>query len=245
MIWLLLVSLLGEPAMKPEAKQHLDAGLRAFAVQDYAHAIAEFQAGFEIDPRREFLYALGQAERMSGDCEKAIRSYDAFLQTNPPDRQAEPARQNLKRCREELAAKTPAAKTPAAKPEPAPTPPPEPPPEAIVTPVAPAAPPAQNDRPWYADGWGDVLVGAGVAAIVVGGLVWSGAQDDIAAAHATTSYPDFAAHADGAETRQTIGIVTMAAGGALIAGGVVRYWLRPRVAVTPMAGAGLMVVGNF
>ena len=237
MIWLLVLAMLGEPAMKPEAKRHLDAGLRAFAVQDYAHAISEFQTGFEIDPRREFLYALGQAERMSGDCEKAIRSYDAFLQTNPPDRQAEPARQNIKRCHDELAAKTP-------PPPPKPDPPPEPMPQPIIAPVAPV-PPRPVDKPWYTDTWGDVLVGSGVAALVVGGLVWSGAQDDIAAAHGSMGYTDFAAHADGAETRQTIGVVTMIAGGALIAGGVVRYWLRPHVSVAPMAGAGLMVVGNF
>jgi tetratricopeptide (TPR) repeat protein len=237
MIWLLVLAMLGEPAMKPEAKRHLDAGLRAFAVQDYAQAISEFQAGFEIDPRREFLYALGQAERMSGDCEKAIRSYDAFLLTNPPDRQAEPARQNLKRCKDELAAKTAPAPP---KPEPAPEPMPQP----VVTPVAPP-PPRPIDKPWYADAWGDALVVGGTVTLVVGGLVWSGAQDDIAAAHATMSYPDFAAHADGAETRQTIGVVTMIAGGALVAGGVVRYWLRPRVSIAPMAGAGVMVVGNF
>jgi hypothetical protein len=30
-----------------------------------------------------------------------------------------------------------------------------------------------------------------------------------------------------------------------VAGGIVRYWLRPRVAVAPMAGTGLMIVGNF
>jgi hypothetical protein len=243
MVWLFALRLvLGEPPMKPEAKRHLDAGLRAFAVQDYAKAIAEFQVGFEIDPRREFLYALGQAERMSGDCTKAIRSYDSFLLTNPPDRQAEPARQNLKRCQEELTAKTPApaptAPTPAAVAAPAPVESSPPPPVVITT-----APPPP--RPWYADGWGDALVGGGVVALVVGGMVWMGASDDIAAAHSSSSYPDFASHADGAETRQTIGVVTMIAGGALVAGGIVRYWLRPRVAVSPMAGAGLMVVGNF
>jgi hypothetical protein len=237
MIWLLVLAMLGEPAMKPEAKRHLDGGLRAFQVQDYATAISEFQVGFEIDPRREFLYALGQAERMSGDCEKAIRSYDAFLMTNPPDRQAEPARQNIKRCKEELVAKTPAPP----KPEPAPEPMPQP---VAVTPIPPPAP-RPVDKAWYTDAWGDVLVGGGVAALVIGGLVWSGAQDDIAAAHGSMSYPDFSAHADGAETRQTIGVVTMIAGGALVAGGVVRYWLRPRVSIAPMAGAGVMVVGAF
>jgi hypothetical protein len=239
MIWLIVLLLLGEPPMKPEAKRHLDAGLRAFQVQDYAKAISEFQEGFEIDPRREFLYALGQAERMSGDCEKAIRSYDAFLGSNPPDRQAEPARQNLKRCQEQLAKKTPPP------PEPKPEAMPEPMPAPVSAPVLSPAPAPASDKPWYIDTWGDLLVGSGVAALVVGGLVWSGAQDDIAAAHGSMSYPDFMAHADGAETRQTIGVVTMIAGGALVAGGIVRYWLRPRVAVAPMAGTGLMIVGNF
>src|SRR5207302_10519562 len=58
-----------------------------------------------------FLYALGQAQRMQGDCRAAAASYRAYLRTSPPERSAAPARENLKRC-EALVAATPAAPVP-------------------------------------------------------------------------------------------------------------------------------------
>ena len=40
----------GSPQMDPLAKEHLDRGLHLYDAQKYAEAIAEFQAGYEIDP---------------------------------------------------------------------------------------------------------------------------------------------------------------------------------------------------
>jgi tetratricopeptide (TPR) repeat protein len=239
-----------ELGIKPAAKQHLEAGLRAYSVQEYAKAIEEFRLGYQLDNRPEFLYAMAQAERLSGDCERAIRSYEAFLRASPPERQVESARQNIGRCREELnsqkpplaptlkphkSSPAPAPKSQKAPQETAQQPPPAPP--ALAETAAPPlerpvrAPAPRTDAaetpPWYTDATGDLLVGSGLLAVVVGGVVWKSGRDDIAAANAAMTYDLFASHADGAQTRQTVGAVTMVVGGGLMAFGLVRYLMRP------------------
>src|SRR5262249_39354314 len=108
-------------ATPAEARRHFEQGLRLYNVQSYEEAIVEFKAGYQIDPRPEFLYALGQAQRMNHQCKAAIVSYEAFLRTAPAAKQEEAARGQIDVCRTELAAPpaTPAA-TPA---QPADTPP--------------------------------------------------------------------------------------------------------------------------
>ncbi|MDB4968757.1 MAG: hypothetical protein JWN44_4446, partial [Myxococcales bacterium] len=104
------------------ADELLERGLRSYAVGHYDDAIAAFQRGYELQPRADFLYALGQAQRMKGDCRAAASSYRAYLRTAPPEKSAAPARQNLERCQRELAASPPAAPAPAPVAAPAPAP---------------------------------------------------------------------------------------------------------------------------
>jgi tetratricopeptide (TPR) repeat protein len=131
--------------MSPKAKRHFDQGLRLYNVQSYDEAIAEFRAGYQIDPRPEFLYALAQAQRMNRDCPAAIASYETFLRTGPAARQEAAARAQIEACRAEIAAAADAAAPP---PAPAPAPPPPvasepasaPVPETAERTVAPAPP---------------------------------------------------------------------------------------------------------
>src|SRR5690242_4138817 len=118
-MWLALLLLVQSAPveMKPEARAHLERGLRLYDAHDYAQAVDEFTRGFELDPRPEFLYALGQAERLSGDCEHALASYERFLRTSPSEAQVASTQKNIERCQAELRAH-PAAPAPA----PAPTP---------------------------------------------------------------------------------------------------------------------------
>src|SRR5262245_20246725 len=78
----------GEPAMKAEARAHLEAGLAAYGEKDWARAIAESRAGYELDPRADFLFAWAQATRLSGDCAGAIELYDKFIATGPAPEQS-------------------------------------------------------------------------------------------------------------------------------------------------------------
>ena len=70
--------------MRPEAQALYDRGLGRFQTHDYASATADFEAGYAIEPRREFLFAEGQAKRLAGDCKGAVALYQRFLTTNPP-----------------------------------------------------------------------------------------------------------------------------------------------------------------
>jgi len=94
----------GRGAMAPAAKAELDRGLERFKAKDYAGAIAAFDAGYAIDAKPEFLYVKAQAQRMSGDCRKAIETYLAYLATHPPEDKVEYANANIERCERQLAA---------------------------------------------------------------------------------------------------------------------------------------------
>lgn len=235
------------------AERHLREGLRQYILKAYDRAVRELEAGYAIEPRPEFLYALGQTYRMRGACEQARRYYREFLARNPRPREAQAALSNLERCQDAPAA---SASRPTA------------PPPAAAVPVAKVARPAPSSptvaavrvaevpRParWYRDGLGLGLAGSGVAVLVAGSVLFLHGRstvDDIAAAR---SYDDFARTAhdgSGAETQQTVGVAMMAVGGALVAAGVVRAVLVRRAARATVTvgtwrgGAAALAWGRF
>src|SRR5262245_49757562 len=87
----------------PEARQHEEQGARLFDLQQYSEAIIEFRAAYQIDPQPVYLYAIAQAERQQGDCDKAIKSYQRYLDKSPSAASADNARKNIARCGEVLA----------------------------------------------------------------------------------------------------------------------------------------------
>ena len=136
----------------PAPSRLMEAGLAAYRAGDYGAAIAAFRAAHVADGRPSALFAMAQAERMSGDCAAAVADYDRFLATRPTERQADAAREMRARC---------ASDAPAAGTAPAPAPvaavPSGPAPRAVAVPAGPA--------PWYHDGVTDgLVVGAGVLA---------------------------------------------------------------------------------
>lgn len=64
---------------RPSPKEHYEKGLSAYKTHDWATATIELKLACELDPRKEYLFALGQAQRFAGDCEAAIITYRAFL----------------------------------------------------------------------------------------------------------------------------------------------------------------------
>jgi len=188
---------------KPAAQVLLDRGLRSYAVGKWAEAIEAFRAGYEIEPRPDFLYALAQAERMSGDCRAAAAAYRAFLRTSPAEKAAGSARQNLERCEAQVAAEPATTSAP-----PVATP-------AVKIDVAPR-------RAWYSDPAGDVLGALGLAIVGTGGALWGVGEAGVQSANAATRYDQFGGGA-GAERERTVGIVGVAVGGALMLGAVGRW----------------------
>jgi tetratricopeptide (TPR) repeat protein len=130
------------------AQDHLTRGLRLYDVQQYDEAIAEFRAGYAIEPNPQFLYALGQALRKKGDCAAAVESYRAYLRTAPAERQAQAAEDQITRC-EATMAPPPRAVT---------APPPE-----VTTVVAPPPPPRRRVYTWVGVGLTAATALAGAA----------------------------------------------------------------------------------
>lgn len=166
-------------AGKGDAAAHLVRGSRLYEQGRYDDAVAELKAGYAIEPRADFLYALGQAERKRGDCKAAIGWYQRYVDSGPSSQRTVATLMQIDRCKQELASATsarpPSPVTPPAGVEPpasAPSPtPPEttPAPEQAAPPVAAAAPSRAPERtPVYKRWWlwttiaGVALVGAGV-----------------------------------------------------------------------------------
>jgi hypothetical protein len=248
----------------------MEKGLRLYDVQSYAEAIEEFKAGYAVDPAPDFLYAMAQAQRLSGDCFHAVLTYQSFLRTHPAERRAAPARQNIERCASNAGEATPAAPPPpvepraSAPPEPIPVPAPAPepiPPPRASTPAA--APVAATEAPaatatghaWYDDGVGDALMIAGVVAAGSGLALMKIGADGVSSANATlqSSGVQYQAGSDAiqkgqsANTEQVAGAIAAGAGAALAAGGFIHVFLHdsgnPTVTCAPLSTGGFSLVG--
>jgi hypothetical protein len=214
-----------EGPMHPAAQALYDRALKGFETRDYAAAIADLEAGFALDPRREFLFAEAQAKRLSGDCRGAVVLYQRFLTTHPPALQIDATQIALARCAQELAKK----------------------PEVVIVtpPPPPPSPPAPPPR-WSRDPWGLGLTGAGVGAVGVGIGFLIAAEIARGDAEAAPSYAGYLSHWSTAGTRLDVAIGALAIGGALVAAGVGRFVLVRRHAragavalwVTPGAMGG-------
>jgi hypothetical protein len=216
-----------EGPMHPAAQALYDRALKGFETRDYVAAIRDLEAGFALDPRREFLFAEAQAKRLSGDCRGAVVLYQRFLTTHPPALQIDATQIALARCAQELAKK----------------------PEVVIM-TPPPAPPPPRPAPtrWSRDPWGLGLTGAGLAAVGVGiGFLVAGelARGD---AESATSYAGYASHWSTASTRLDVAVGALAIGGALVAAGVGRFLLVRRharaVAVALWVAPGSMSLGG-
>ncbi|MBL8619856.1 MAG: hypothetical protein JNK64_01100 [Myxococcales bacterium] len=183
------------------ANNWLRLGLERYEHGNLVGAIEAFEQGYAVDPRPEFLFALGQAHRRRGDCDRADRYFGEFLATNPSAGQADAARVQLTRC------------------EPAPPPPPPPaPPPAVAPPPPPpvvvAAAPRRDRIAWIAGGAGIALAATGAT------LTWL-AHDRAADADAATTYDRHHALAARARSFEIGGAIALSA--AAVAGGVVAW----------------------
>ena len=225
--------------MRPDARTHYDRGLKLYQRHAYDDAIAELRAGLAIDPQPEILYALGQAERRRGHCDRAVEYYQSCLALVKDPAAIAAVKVQIERCnvqqgdtKEEAELPGPDPFAPSA-PQPARTPPsarvpapPQPPPAPALqapAPVPPATPtavaPAPRRHRWQRDALGLSLVGVGVAAAATGGALFGVAESRLdAAADSYQMYAD----ARSAPTLRAVGIGGLALGGVLVVIGVVR-----------------------
>jgi hypothetical protein len=227
-------------SMTDEARAHWERGLAEYAAKHYEAASAELAACYQREPRRECLFAWAQAERLAGDCEAASGLYRRYLQTDVTAKQAEAARVQLAACEAELATRAagppsfdpagaPRVERPPPRVEPAPPSPPPPAPAAIAE--------VRSRSPWYRDGWGDVLAGAGAAALTTGAWLYRASGRD--ASSSAPTYGAYAAQLADARRTRTFAVVALGTGAALVAGGVLHMVLRRDDSTPPRISVGV------
>ncbi len=196
-------------------KEHMDRGLAEYQAHNYDAAVIEFQAAYAIEPRREILFAWGQAERLRGDCARALTLYRQFLGWSPPADEAQRATDRIAECERTLQERATGALSPktteTGNGAQSLT-------EAIA--VAPVAPPAPSDAttPWYRDGLGGTLVGLGTVSAAAGITLLALSQRELTGA----DYGAFDAAATRADRQYIAGVGATIAGGLLLGVGIVR-----------------------
>jgi tetratricopeptide (TPR) repeat protein len=195
-----LVLVASAHADTPEGRPRLPGELReAYERGDFATVRRLLLDMYTLEPRAEFLFALGQVELNLGNYQAAIRYYEKFIDSHPSDEQIALAQQAIGAARMRMT-----------QPE---DKPPEPPPE------RPKYPP----RPWYAEDTG--LVALGGAAIVVGaGLLYYSHRlgDDHSG-----SLADYDSRVKQSRTTMWTGVGVASAGAVVIGVTLVRWRLRP------------------
>jgi tetratricopeptide (TPR) repeat protein len=203
--------------MSEESRQILEKGLRLFGEKNYQAALAEFEQGYALEPRREFLFAMAQAERLRGNCPRAIDLYRHFLATKPTEKQIEAARSGMARCLEQQPLEATVLPTPRSRAGSMP--------QDSAKPLTVKTDGTRRERrKWTHDVVGHVLLGAGVASLAVGGLFYVRSSSSVDDAHAATAYDDYQSAIDDAQSQRTVAVVGLLAGTALVAGAVVHYF---------------------
>jgi tetratricopeptide (TPR) repeat protein len=204
-----------ETLQDPRAQEHLKRAQAHFDAEAYAKAVPELKAAYAIEPKPFLLYAWAQAERMTGNCRKAVPLYERFLTTNPDAQQRRYAETNILDC---------AAETE----EGGDTDPPDPfDTEAGAEGGGDEAGDDEGDvdpiKPAYKDWLGATFVGLGVAGMVVGGVLIAVGQQEVRESSRATSEDDYFDQVDAGTSKHTAGIVVLGVGGALLLAGVIRY----------------------
>jgi tetratricopeptide (TPR) repeat protein len=104
----------------PKADALVKQGSEAYAAGKYEDAISALQQALTIEPRKETLFALAQAERLGGHCTAAIAHYKQLLSLMTDFESAKLIQGNVALCENTQTTKPP--------PEPQAAPPPPPPP---------------------------------------------------------------------------------------------------------------------
>ncbi|HEX5063220.1 MAG TPA: hypothetical protein VFV99_27780 [Kofleriaceae bacterium] len=229
LIALPLVAFAG-PKEKKEAQQHIEKATSLHKAGKYAEALTELQAAYALDAQPDLLYAIGQIYVKLDKCDEAISFYEKFIATQPPADAGNSANEAIETCK---------AKQPPPPPPPEPTPPPQPPPP----------PPQPESKPFYTDKIGTALVGGGVVAIVVGGLLYSSARSTLDDADAAMTYAAHQELVDDAHLKRNISVGVGIVGLAAIGVGVwhyMQYQSEQSVAVTPTTSGGMVTwMGRF
>ena len=236
-----------------ESKEHYDKGMVAYNTQDWPAAIRELRLAYQRDQRPEYLFALAQSQRLSGDCESAVFSYKAFLR-NASSRQTTVVEGLVKTCVDELARvqeeKEKAEQRRARAAEEwararAETEAPQPPPPLTLTSSASPTKPVR----WYQDPLGDTLAVAAIAAVGVGTTFLVLGDVAMSRSSTATTYGAYQSAITAARPQQLIGLLVLGGGVLCGVGALSRYLTlgpagAPAVSIAPLAGGAVLSIGG-
>ena len=234
------------PADKKAAKEHYEAGKRAYNLGEFDTAIDEWTAGYKIGGDPIFLYNLGQAYRQKKDYKQAIIEYKAYLREDPNSKVRATVEQNIADMEKEIGKQPEPVTRPATLPatQPATHPATQPATRPATLPATqpathpatlPATQPATQPVTPASGGGGTLKIagiatgGVGVVALVGGvvfGLAAKGYESDVntAVKNHEVWTPDLQNKADKGSTDNTLAIVGYTVGAvAIIAGGTLFY----------------------
>jgi tetratricopeptide (TPR) repeat protein len=81
-----------EDAAWLRARAHFTAGNAFYEVGEYARAVAEYETAYREKPLPELIFDVAQAQRKMGQIEKALASYERYVEVDPDGRVADEAR---------------------------------------------------------------------------------------------------------------------------------------------------------
>jgi tetratricopeptide (TPR) repeat protein len=246
---------------KKAARVHYERGRAHHERNEYEQAIREYLLAYELQPSAGLLFNIAQVYLLSGDREKALEHYRAYLREEPEGEVSELARQRIAAIEGELAAEaleappvdegqTAGQSQDAAQDARAATGP------------APQADSARTGSPGRGLRWtGLAVAGVGLVGVGLGvkfGLDARDVQDRIESQPEGTPWTFDDLYAEGQAASRNMWISYGVGGAALIAGGTL-YFLgrnsgdsqasgRRQLAIVPVwdrSGSGLVLVGGF
>jgi len=198
-------------SLNHDARPHFVLGYRAFNNKDYKTAIAEFEIAYRLDPEVPLLFTWAQAERLGGNCKRALELYQKYLYSEINQEQAAFTRERIKEC--------------GGVPKTAPV---------VVVPPPPRDEPARYV--WYKDVPADALTGAGAIAVIAGIVYFAKASNSASAADSAFYLDDHDRLRDTSIHQRNVGLGATIAGAVVAGAGVGLYLYHARNAAVTTDG---------
>lgn len=223
---------LGGLAHAGPADDAMKKGIELYKAGKYAEAIPYLDKANNLDPKPDTLFALAQAQRLSGDCVSAAANYHKVIDQVSDMQVGKLVQQNLSLCE--------------------PDEPKQPEPVHEDKPVVEAKPQVVEKtvvhEVEHTDKLAAVMLGGGMLALGAAGGLYVAASSNSDAADLAKSLPDHDSLADKAKTERTMMYVASGVGAVMIGVAIYRWTTggsdRPKtdVAVVPGAGGGSVFV---
>jgi tetratricopeptide (TPR) repeat protein len=227
---------LGGLAHAGPADDAMKKGIELYKAGKYAEAIPYLDKANKLDPKPDTLFALAQAQRLSGDCATAAANYHKVIEQVSDMQVGKLVQQNLALCEPDQPKKAEPAKEPAHDDKPVVDAQPQVVEKTVVHEVD------------HTDKLAAVMLGGGMLALGAAGGLYVAASSNSDAADLAKSLPDHDSLADKAKSERTMMYVASGVGAVMIGVAIYRWTTggssKPNadVAVVPGAGGGSVYV---